>query len=112
MPKRIAVNTVVVVRDGKRKEIAPGTLFDFTVDEVKELEAMKAVRKPVVEDADQAAAAKVNEENSGSGVDLSAMTVEQLKAHAAELEIDLGDATKKADILVKIQAAGQGGEDL
>ena len=28
MPKRIAVHTVVVQREGQRKEILPGTLFD------------------------------------------------------------------------------------
>lgn len=113
MPKRIAVHTVVVQREGKRKEIMPGTLFDFTVEEVKELEALKAVRKPVVEDAEQAAALQVSTENSSTTVDLSEMTVDQLKAHAAELGIDLGESTKKADILATIQAAGKGeGEDL
>ena len=64
MPKRIAVHTVVVQREGQRKEILPGTLFDFTVEEVKELEALKAIRKPVVEDAEQAAAVQVAEENT------------------------------------------------
>ena len=35
------------------------------------------------------------------------MTVDELKAYAAERSIDLGDATKKADILTTIQAAGK-----
>lgn len=64
MAKRIAIHTVVVVRDGKRKDVTPGTLFDFTADELKELEALGAVRKPVVEDAEQAASEKVAEENT------------------------------------------------
>ena len=33
------------------------------------------------------------------------MTVPELQAYAAEKEIDLGDATKKADILAAIKAA-------
>lgn len=35
----------------------------------------------------------------------SKMTVEELKAYAAEKSIDLGDATKKKDIVAKIQEA-------
>lgn len=36
---------------------------------------------------------------------LAAMKVDELKAYAAEKGIDLGDATKKADILAAIRAA-------
>ena len=71
MPKRIAVHTVVVQREGQRKEILPGTLFDFTVEEVKELEALKAVRKPVVEDAEESKpAAKGGKATKGAGEEL------------------------------------------
>jgi hypothetical protein len=35
------------------------------------------------------------------------MTVEELKAYAAEKGIDLGDATKKADIRAAIELAGE-----
>ncbi|WP_405930325.1 hypothetical protein [Streptomyces sp. NBC_00827] len=38
---------------------------------------------------------------------LEKQTVDQLTAYAAEHEIDLGDATKKADILAAITAAAQ-----
>lgn len=38
------------------------------------------------------------------------MTIEELKAYAAEHSIDLGDATLKADILAAIKAAEQEGE--
>ena len=36
-------------------------------------------------------------------VDLNTMTVDQLHGYAEENEIDLGDATKKADIIAAIQ---------
>lgn len=41
----------------------------------------------------------------GGAVDLDAMTVDELKAHAANRGIDLGDATKKADIRAAIDLA-------
>jgi flagellar hook-basal body complex protein FliE len=36
------------------------------------------------------------------------MTAEQLKAYAAENDLDLGGATKKADIMAAIQKAETG----
>lgn len=41
-------------------------------------------------------------------LELSAMTIEALKALAAQNDIDLGDATKKADIIAAIQLAEEG----
>lgn len=38
---------------------------------------------------------------------LGKLTIDELKAHAAELGVDLGDASKKADIRAAIDAAGQ-----
>lgn len=38
---------------------------------------------------------------------LSDKTVDELKALAAEREIDLGDATKKADIIAAIESVDQ-----
>ena len=38
---------------------------------------------------------------------LEDMTVAELKAYAAEMEIELGGATKKDDILAAIQKAGE-----
>jgi hypothetical protein len=43
----------------------------------------------------------------GAAVDLAGMTVDELKAHAANRGIDLGDATKKADIRAAIDLAGE-----
>lgn len=37
--------------------------------------------------------------------------VDELKAHAAENSIDLGDATKKEDILAAIEAAGKSDDE-
>lgn len=46
----------------------------------------------------------VEKADGGEG-SLEDMTVAELKAHAAENEIDLGDASKKADIIAAIEAA-------
>ena len=42
---------------------------------------------------------------------LKKMTVDELKEYAATNGIDLGEATKKADILAAIQAAETGNDD-
>lgn len=44
-------------------------------------------------------------EGAGGEHPLDGLTVEQLKAHAAERGIDLDGATKKADIIAAIDAA-------
>lgn len=49
---------------------------------------------------------EVVEEATGNPIDK--MTVEELKAYAAEKGIDLGDATKKADIRASIDLALEG----
>lgn len=52
--------------------------------------------------------AVAHDENVAEGedsADLDAMTVDELKAFAAENGIDLGDATKKADIRAAIELA-------
>ena len=47
------------------------------------------------------------EGNEQEQVDFDGMKVAELKAYAEENGIDLGEATKKADILSAIKAAGQ-----
>lgn len=51
MPQRIANVAVTLHRDGKRKEIKAGSLFDFTKEEIADLTALvpHALRKPVNE---------------------------------------------------------------
>lgn len=56
MPKRIAVHTLVLTRDGKRVTVKPGELVDLTSDEVKELNALNAIRQPVNESPAEAPA--------------------------------------------------------
>lgn len=46
--------------------------------------------------------------STSTKLDLAAMTVDALKALAAQNDIDLGDATKKADIIAAIQLAEEG----
>lgn len=50
-------------------------------------------------------ASEVVEEAAANPIDK--MTVEELKAYAAEKGIDLGDATKKADIRAAIELAAE-----
>lgn len=45
-------------------------------------------------------------EGESLGVDLSEMSVKELKAYADEKGIDIGDATKKAEIITVIQNVG------
>lgn len=51
MPKRIAVNTLFIYRDKKRKKIMPGESVDLTDDELKDLNANApdTIRKPINE---------------------------------------------------------------
>lgn len=49
----------------------------------------------------------LKEANENPEADLDKMTAPQLKAYAEKNEIDLGDATKKEDILSAIKAAQQ-----
>lgn len=59
---------------------------------------------PINGTGDVVAAAQAQESVKGHKVmDLNTMTVDQLHGYAEENEIDLGDATKKADIIAAIQ---------
>lgn len=79
-------------------------------------EAMKLAQETpkefsLLEDAVQGAAplmAEPVEENEAA--ELSFLTIEQLKAYAADNGISLGKATKKAEIIALIEAAEAGGE--
>ncbi|ENQ7722901.1 TPA: hypothetical protein L4T14_001433 [Pseudomonas aeruginosa] len=130
MPKRIPLSTIVVYRDGKRVVPEIGKPFDFTPEEAADVNALEKklkdqgnpqllFRKVINEDPETLAAANTAEQNrSGSapaeGADYDSMTVPQLKELAEAREIDLGDATKKVDIIAKLKGAtaGEGDEDL
>jgi len=78
-----------------------------TIDDVLELPAeygehlvsLRIAERRGVDDADDEG------EAVGETSELSKMTVDSLKALAAEREIDLGEATLKADIVKAIEAA-------
>lgn len=55
MPKRITVNTIVVYRDSTTVSIPPGTLYDFSAEELLDINRLspRSVRKPVVEDTSE-----------------------------------------------------------
>lgn len=52
MPKRIAVNCIVIHREGKKIRIKPGQSVDLTVEELADINASNrdAIRTPVNED--------------------------------------------------------------
>lgn len=81
--------------DGKTKKVI--AKFNekgiFETDEKAVAEKLKELGHTVVE----------TEEGKKTNVD--EMTVDELKAYAAENNIDLGEATKKADILAAIKNA-------
>lgn len=73
-----------------------GTLFEKGASFSLPVEQYERIKEHVtVLEEDEAPADKTVDE----------MTVAELKAHAAAVGIDLGDATKKEDILTKIKAA-------
>lgn len=80
--------------DGTTLALAPGQTsgpVNLTADEAAEAEATGWFKVEAIVEADDA--------------NLDAMTVDELKAFAAANSIDLGTATKKADILSAIEAA-------
>lgn len=64
-----------------------------------------AGRYEVISGDEDGKTAVINPE--GGGLDLESMTVAELKALAAEHTVELGDATKKADIIAAIQLAAE-----
>ena len=108
MPKRIVVGTVRVLREGKviTAPIGDPNGFEFSAEELEQInranpKALKKITR-TVEDAD---------ESGDLPPDLSTLTVDQLKALAAERKVDLGTATKKADILALLEGTGKSGEE-
>lgn len=51
MPQRVTTVSTVVIRDGKRVVLEPGTPYDFTAQEAKDFESLHpgSLRKPVIE---------------------------------------------------------------
>lgn len=69
MAKRIVLETVKVIRDGKSVIPAVGQAFDFTSDELDQINKLRpqAVRKIINEEPEVVAAAEVKAETSTAG---------------------------------------------
>lgn len=112
MPKRVPLGAIGVTRGGKTVYPDIGKPFDFTSDEVDQINALQKAsgnllfRKLVNEDQQASdSAGDSNESHQTLPVDYSKNTVVELKAIAAERSIDLGEATKKDDIVAVLVAA-------
>ena len=64
MPKRVPVKSVVVVRDGKQVRPEMGKAFDFTTEELDDINRLSpnSIRKVITEDADSEKQAKAEAE--------------------------------------------------
>lgn len=109
MPKRIALVAIGVTRNGKTIYPEIGKSFDFTAEEVAELNALgKAskiahIRVPVNEDPTGG-----NEEPGDGPVDLSTLKLAELRAEADTRGVDiseLGEKATKAQIIEALNAA-------
>lgn len=123
MAKRVPLGAIGVTRKVGNKNVTVyptvGKPFDFTDDEIKSLNAMQKksgmelIRKPVNEDVapqTQAPQTQANQGNKPEATEIADLTVPQLREMAAARHIDLGDVTKKDDIIARIKAAEE--EDL
>lgn len=75
-------------------------IYNCDIGAYRDLERSDAL--PLIEDRHVSEVMAEDEESP-----LAKLTVEQLKALAAERKIDLGDATRKADIIAAIELAGE-----
>lgn len=101
MPKRVPVQTVILHRDGKQFAPPLGKAFDFTAEELADINAVNpdAVRKPVVEDGEAAQ----NEGKTGAGN----READDAAADQAAAEAKLA-AAEKAAKEAKAQAGAKG----
>lgn len=102
MPKRIPLKSVIVQRDGKQIRLPIGKEFDFTADELKDIESSSpnSLRKIVIEDkllADQAAASEKAEADALAEKARVAQA-EKDKADKAALKPPAGGKTSAADL--------------
>lgn len=108
MPKRIPLGAIGVTREGKTVYPTVGQVFDFTSEEVAEINALEKasgnqlIRKPIVEESDSGAAP-----SAPVAKELSAMNLAELTAEAAARGVELGEAKTKAQIVAVIEAAGE-----
>lgn len=113
MAKRVTLGAIGVTRKVGTKNVTVyptiGKAFDFTDDEIKSINAMQKkggvelIRKPVNEDV--APQTQDPQDNKPGATEIGDLTVPQLREMAAARNIDLGDVTKKDDIIARIKAA-------
>ena len=115
MPLRVPVQSIGVSRDGKTVYPEIGKAFNFTASEVEEINALQKAsgeeiyRKPTNETEGVAAPAAPAAPVAPAAPTKTlgeVYTVPQLKELAAAKNIDLGEATKKDDIVAILSAAG------
>lgn len=115
MPKRIPVVAIGVTRNGKTVYPTIGQVFDFTAEEITEINALEKAsgvqhyRKPINEGGE--------EDLGGSGdvTDITKMNLAQLKAEAEKRAVDisgLGEKATKAQIVEALTVAAAAAEDL
>ena len=93
-------------------EYGAGQVVDLPTAEAVELVQGAPKEFAILEEAAQVIAAPPAEAvEEGETADLLSMTVDQLKAYAADNGIALGKTTKKAEIIALIEAAEAGGEE-
>lgn len=99
MPKRVTTVSTTVVREGKRVEVAAGKPYDFTADEIKDLNRIHpgALRKGVNETADEPTNETAPEGESGATATKTPVT--NKRKAAAEKDSTSKEATggDKAD---------------
>lgn len=95
MPKRIANNKIILVRDGQRVVIKPNQSFDFTTAEIKDIEAGSSdTLRKLVNEAEEVVEVKVP-----APAATTKPTKAEAKAAAAAAEAGNGDSKTGADDL-------------
>lgn len=90
------------------KSYMTGPNFEYRPGDIAEFDDAEGARVISVGGAVESTAEDLAEfESRQEKVNLDAMTVSQLKELAAERKVDLGDATKKADIIAALELAAE-----
>lgn len=107
MPKRVPLSAIGITREGKTLYPTIGEPFDFTASELDDIRALEKITKNSI-------VRKIINEDSGdeggssgdqTGKPLGDMTIPELKAEATRLDLDLGTAKTKPEILALVEAA-------
>jgi len=78
---------------------------DKSFEDYDDDELAYALQRDMFEEEDAVRVSEYLRDKEAEGEDLNKMTVPELKEHAEANSIDLGDATKKADIIKAIKKA-------